>query len=271
MCFVGQISVQNPRFCTKQISRVYGYYGVEVQALLQSLFCTCQCNYVTRFLTICYTPMFCPVTSFFLSIFLLPLPSCPLFLVPVSCSIPLSWASVSQVSEPSFEFVPLLLSSLLALQEHQDMMLYMLLFVLEWLIPVPLGARAPIGHGLPPFTFWSSSFIFWMSSFNSHRSWISLSSTCDLILVSSFLPMTSSLLLTASVPISIIATQQPFGPKVYSATFFEKIIRENYRFQPYASLFCKMYIFELSFWHPQAGFNSQKLDDWWKLEIPIFK
>ena len=31
-----------------------------------------------------------------------------------------------------------------------------------------------------------------------------------------------------------------------------------------------MEIFELSFWHPQAGFNSQKLDDWWKLEIRIF-
>ena len=37
------------------------------------------------------------------------------------------------------------------------------------------------------------------------------------------------------------------------------------------SVLCKIDIFELSFWHPQAGFNSQKLDDWLKLEIVVLR
>ena len=33
-------------------------------------------------------------------------------------------------------------------------------------------------------------------------------------------------------------------------------------FNMFSSSYCKMDIFELRFWHPKAGFNSQKLDDW---------
>ena len=40
---------------------------------------------------------------------------------------------------------------------------------------------------------------------------------------------------------------------------FPKMLKQN---KVIVSVYGIMDIFELSFWHPQTDFNSQKLDDW---------